>query len=322
MTIIEANNTTNRTIKQFACCLGLFILFVGLPVKAQVRSPQHQSYCLKLESQLARSLYGSTHKQDRRKVKSNIRKVEGVFHRLSRDADRKKCYSYFLFSKELRRTPRCLRLHKKIRKAKRELASLNRQLHQASNAKSNANYKQEQIIQQLARNNCGKQYKRAARKNNGVGDWFANSFFGNTRRPIEDRPSQKFQFATHRTLCVRLCDGYYFPISFATTSNRFSTDEGLCQSRCAAPARLFTHANPGGTSDQMQSIDGVAYDSIKHAWRFRKEFVKGCSCKVSEYNPDQLNAKTKAEPESGQDQSLKKENKKEAGVIKKQLALE
>jgi len=318
MITIETKILAKHRLKQFIFCFGLQVFFFAAQAHAQTRSPEHQAYCLKLEGELARSLYGSTHKQDRHKIRSNIRNVESVFHRLSRDADRRKCYSYFLFTKELRRTPRCLRLHKKINNAKRELASLNKELHRASNAKSNANYKQEKIIQKLARNNCGRQYEREARKRDNVGDWFANSFFGNTRPPIDDRPRQKFKFATHKTLCVRLCDGYYFPISFATTANRFSTDEGLCQSRCAAPARLFTHANPGGTSEQMQSIDGVAYDSIKHAWRFRKEFVKGCSCKVSEYNPDQLNAKTNDALKIDDGQSLKNE----AGVIKKQLALE
>src|SRR5690606_29512315 len=30
---------------------------------------------------------------------------------------------------------------------------------------------------------------------------------------------------TYRTVCVRLCDGFFFPISFATTPDRFGADE-------------------------------------------------------------------------------------------------
>ena len=33
---------------------------------------------------------------------------------------------------------------------------------------------------------------------------------------------------TFRTLCVRTCDGYYFPISFSTTSERFPEDAQTC----------------------------------------------------------------------------------------------
>ncbi len=127
-------------------------------------------------------------------------------------------------------------------------------------------------------------------------------------RKRDDHRDQQFQFATHRTLCVRLCDGYYFPISFATTSNRFAQDQQMCQSRCAAPARLFTHPNPGGTTEQMLSVDGLSYESLKHAWRFKKEFVKGCSCKVSEYNPDLLNAAPTAD--QNDPQPLNKEQSK------------
>ena len=33
-----------------------------------------------------------------------------------------------------------------------------------------------------------------------------------------------------RTLCVRLCDGYYFPIEFDASSSRFDADAAACQS--------------------------------------------------------------------------------------------
>jgi len=35
---------------------------------------------------------------------------------------------------------------------------------------------------------------------------------------------------TYRTLCVRSCDGYYFPISYATGRGRFKTDAAVCAS--------------------------------------------------------------------------------------------
>ena len=57
---------------------------------------------------------------------------------------------------------------------------------------------------------------------------------------------------------------------------------------CAAPAELYYHQNPGGAVEQMISVaTQQPYTSLKSAWRYRKEFVQGCSCKEAEYLPAQ-----------------------------------
>ena len=84
--------------------------------------------------------------------------------------------------------------------------------------------------------------------------------------------------------CVRLCDGYYFPVSFSTLPNHFQRDAQQCQSQCAAPAELYYHQNPGGAVEQALSASAQQpYTSLKSAFRYRKEFVPGCSCKQAEY---------------------------------------
>lgn len=315
-------------------------VFLHTTAFAQQRSPDHQRYCLRLESQLAK-----TYQRDqgagvnRAKLKLNIRNVERTYHRLNYDADRRNCYSQFLFSKELRRTPRCIRIHKKIIQAKRQLRSLNRQLENLIHRGSNKQEIRSDLIRALARNKCGRQYEREDRKRNSFSNWFDDGFFGGHREEPDYNPQDRFRFTTHRTLCVRLCDGYYFPMSFATTTNRFSTDEATCQSKCAAPAKLFTYPNPGGNPQQMYSITGAPYGDLKNAWRFKKEFVRGCSCKAAEYDPVLLEAKpevpnekqkdgeTAAETEKNKkDEPLKnEETKKQAEqspeIIKKQSAL-
>src|SRR5205085_711007 len=53
-----------------------------------------------------------------------------------------------------------------------------------------------------------------------------------------------------------------------------------------APAELYYHQNPGGAVEQMVSASSQQpYTSLKSAWRYRKEFVQGCSCKAAEYQP-------------------------------------
>jgi Protein of unknown function (DUF2865) len=83
---------------------------------------------------------------------------------------------------------------------------------------------------------------------------------------------------SYRTVCVRLCDGYYFPISFRTTPDRFAAQEALCQSRCGSPARLYVYPNPGGTPAQMHDLSGTPYLSLKTAFRFHVKFNPACSC--------------------------------------------
>ena len=39
-------------------------------------------------------------------------------------------------------------------------------------------------------------------------------------------------YGTYRTVCVRLCDGSFYPISFSTTPDNFARDEAQCRSSC------------------------------------------------------------------------------------------
>ena len=105
-------------------------------------------------------------------------------------------------------------------------------------------------------------------------------------RRWERRSVQQQDQGLYRTVCVRLCDGYYFPVSFSTLPTHFGRDNDACQSKCAAPTELYFHQNPGGSVDQMVSQrTQQPYTTLRTAFRYRKEFVQGCSCKRSEYVP-------------------------------------
>lgn len=83
---------------------------------------------------------------------------------------------------------------------------------------------------------------------------------------------------TYRTLCVRTCDGFYFPISYATTGGGVSRDAGKCEASCGSQGRLFYHPNPGGDVGSMVDLTGQAYSVQPFAFRYRKTLVKGCAC--------------------------------------------
>ncbi|MEL6373465.1 MAG: DUF2865 domain-containing protein [Pseudomonadota bacterium] len=91
---------------------------------------------------------------------------------------------------------------------------------------------------------------------------------------------------TYKTVCVRLCDGAYFPISFATTRARFRKDEKRCQSRCGGPAKLFYYANDGisGPKD-MVDRRGRPYTALQNAFAFRASYNPACRCKPHAWHP-------------------------------------
>jgi Protein of unknown function (DUF2865) len=104
-------------------------------------------------------------------------------------------------------------------------------------------------------------------------------FFSPTR-PGWDEPAQHPEMvATYRTLCVRLCDGFYFPISPATPQSRFARDADVCSASCGAEARLFYHPNVGGNVDTMVDLTGMAYSALPNAFKYRQALVPSCGCR-------------------------------------------
>ena len=104
-------------------------------------------------------------------------------------------------------------------------------------------------------------------------------FFSPTR-PGGDEPAQHPEMVTtYRTLCVRLCDGFYFPISPATPQSRFARDADACSASCGSEARLFYHPNVGGNVDTMVGLTGMAYSALPNAFKYRQALVPSCGCR-------------------------------------------
>lgn len=100
--------------------------------------------------------------------------------------------------------------------------------------------------------------------------------------PREDdgaAPWSSGSLQTYRTMCVRLCDGYFFPISFATSPEFFTNDEARCEASCASPARLYVFKNPGETPAAMESLDGRPYAKLETAYAYRVKYSASCTCK-------------------------------------------
>jgi hypothetical protein len=237
--------------------------------------------CLQLEQRLVQEGQKGNQSRDQLgKVEAEIRQVDNTFNVGASQLD-KSCYEYFLFTKSFRNTPQCKELAKQVDGAKRRLSDLEAQRQDLASGRSY----QDDIIRELARNNCGANYVDQARRRDGGGGGFWNNDEGeigsNTWTPRGGATGETF-----KTVCVRLCDGYYFPVSFSTLPSHFSQDAEACTSKCAAPTELYYHPNPGGAMDQAVALQSnEPYTKLKTAFRYRKEYVNGCSCKEAEYLP-------------------------------------
>jgi hypothetical protein len=126
---------------------------------------------------------------------------------------------------------------------------------------------------------------------------FFGALFGGNRPP---RPSASFGYpqeadpllpedgvgfdeggsGSYRTLCVRTCDGYYFPVSNSASPSRFQTDADICRARCpASETRLFVHPS-GSESETAVAADDMfsPYAKMSYALKYRTEYVKDCTC--------------------------------------------
>jgi hypothetical protein len=86
-----------------------------------------------------------------------------------------------------------------------------------------------------------------------------------------------------RTICVRTCDGYFFPISFSTSSQRISRDAAVCQSMYAeaGQAEIFTHTTNRDVAD-ARSVSGQRYGDQPYAFLFRRAFFPACAGQLKE----------------------------------------
>ena len=258
------------------------------PGGGQPGQPQTYSstpICMQLEQRLiAEGQRGNQSRSQLPQINEDARQTERLIAQTQAQLDRSDCYETFFFSKTLKRTRGCVEAANQLDSARRHLSEISTQRQQLQNT-SEHSY-QDDIIRELARNGCGANWTQEARKRDQAGF----SIFGDTERDVDGaRDNNNFgslPFATYRTVCVRLCDGFFFPVSFSTLPNHFSHDADQCQSRCAAPVDLYYYQNPGADIKQAMSVKAqTPYTGLKTAFRYTKEYVHGCSCKEAEYVP-------------------------------------
>lgn len=244
--------------------------------------------CRELEYQLTSGGSPSNAQDQLPRIESDLRQADAQYHRAQYDAEHSDCYEeMFLFGRSLRRTQRCVDLDRQVQSAKARLQQLAAQ-RDALTRGSSTRSRRDDIVAELARNRCGDNYVREYEAQRGRGNSIF-SFFTNEEQEDSGRyaaPSYGSSSA-YRTLCVRECDGFYFPISNETTESHFQEDDAKCRSQCAAPAELFYHRADQDV-DQMVSLTGRPYSQTPNAFRNRKVYIRGCSCNQNEFSREEI----------------------------------
>jgi Protein of unknown function (DUF2865) len=253
-----------------------------------------QIRCMQLQQDLAAAQGGgSADRGDVARIDQQIAAADRVFQGTQAAMEDAGCFqSFFIFGRGLVRNPQCLKMNARVEDARRQLSQLQEQRQALSGGGGNRR-RQAELQDALARAGCGGQPRQTARRG-GLFDIFG----GGEEEEQQDFPQTPIYRSIdpngrYRSVCVRLCDGFFYPISYTTYASQLAQEAQQCQSSCAAPAELYVYRNPGQEIEQAISLNGSAYMDLPVALRFRKEYVQGCSCKQAEYNPTEIEAANK-----------------------------
>lgn len=90
---------------------------------------------------------------------------------------------------------------------------------------------------------------------------------------------------SYRTVCVRLCDGYFWPLSFQASRTAVSNDRRKCEESCESPARLFLAKDAETPLEDMRDENGRFYRDLKTAFVYRTSYIESCKCRAHPWEP-------------------------------------
>lgn len=109
-----------------------------------------------------------------------------------------------------------------------------------------------------------------------------------------------------RTVCVRTCDGGFFPMTAGATPGDFQRDGETCAKMCpGVKTELFFHKLPSQeTSEMVSAATGAPYSSMPYAFAFRKRAPNeksSCTCNLPAYYEEMRRENALTHPEGSAD---------------------
>ena len=187
----------------------LAIVIVGLtdPVFAA------SGICARLQTQLAALATGAMTGgvENPGAHERSFHKQRNELDRATAKARRDGCLGGTLFQR-LRARKNCATTTASLNRMKADLNRLRTDSISLDDPYSNAGDRH-RLVRALAENRCDERNGPRRTRHRA----FFSTLFGGTRERGRNRSRYRGDGRTYRTLCVRTCDGYYFPISFSTT---------------------------------------------------------------------------------------------------------
>ena len=82
-----------------------------------------------------------------------------------------------------------------------------------------------------------------------------------------------------KAVCVRSCDGYFFPVSYSAGSSRLDSLQDMCSALCPnTEVSLYTYSMSADI-DSAVSSSGARYADAANALKYRQSFDSTCTCR-------------------------------------------
>jgi hypothetical protein len=95
-----------------------------------------------------------------------------------------------------------------------------------------------------------------------------------------------------QTMCIRTCDGAYFPVSSHASPLNFGRDAQVCSMMCpGTETELYYHPLQSESSEMRSTATGRPYGELENAYRFRTEKpgkTPACGCNFALYYQEMM----------------------------------
>lgn len=104
------------------------------------------------------------------------------------------------------------------------------------------------------------------------------------REPASFAPRDRTAYAASRdrTVCVRTCDGYLFPLANLHGQDALPAHAQACAAACPGAETALYTVRAGQELDRAVSLEGRPYRSLAAAFVYRTRQVSHCSCQPGE----------------------------------------
>jgi hypothetical protein len=124
-----------------------------------------------------------------------------------------------------------------------------------------------------------------------------------------------------RTVCVRTCDGGFFPISSGASPMDFRRDQKVCAMMCPqTETELFYQSMSGGqeTEQMTSTVTGRGYVELPNAFSYRTRDLSkpgACGCNLSAYYQEMIKREKAMKGEASETASTGDTNEQDNGSV-------